>query len=109
MTSSLSDKLRSPRTQDTAQQVVYEDDVAVVLVDSAPSRRSEAWVVPKAQQEAATGVDERTGMHLFKLAMRAAQSLLVSASDEVQVLLEGLTTADPHVLVRVLPRGGTTT
>jgi diadenosine tetraphosphate (Ap4A) HIT family hydrolase len=87
---------------------VYEDEVAVVLVDGAPSRRSEAWVVPKAQHEAAAGVDERTGMHLFKLARRAAQSLLVSASDEVQVLLEGLKSADPYVLVRVLPRSGST-
>jgi hypothetical protein len=97
MSSSLSDR---------AQKVVYEDDVAVVLVDGAPSKRTQAWVVPKARRTTA-GVDERTGMHLFKLGMRAAQSLLMSASDEVQVLLEGLTTADPHVLVRILPRGST--
>jgi hypothetical protein len=99
------DRVRRSRSADAAQQVVYEDEVAVVLVDSARSKRTQAWVVPKVVREEPAGVDERTGMHLFKLGMRAAQSLLMSASDEVQVLLEGLTTADPHVLVRILPRG----
>jgi diadenosine tetraphosphate (Ap4A) HIT family hydrolase len=85
---------------------VYEDDVALVLVDGTPARRGQAWVIPKAHVSGLPALDERTGMHLFKLGMRAALSLGGTPGDDVQVLLEGDVAAkDPHVHVRVSRRG----
>lgn len=84
---------------------VYEDEVALVLVDGAPARRGEAWVIPKAHYNGLSDLDERTGLHLFKLGMRAALSLGGTPGDDVQVLLEGDVAAkDPHVHVRVCRR-----
>lgn len=85
---------------------VYEDDVALVLVDGAPSRRGTAWVIPKSHYSGLSDLDERTGLHLFKLGMRAALSLGGTPGDDVQVLLEGdPADTNPHVHVRVRRRG----
>ena len=106
MTCPLCDWAEAGRGPEVGSELVYADDVAVVLVDSAPSRRRQAWVIPKAHYRALSDMDERTGLHLFKLGMRAALSLGVGEGEELQVLLEGATPApDAHVHVRVYPRG----
>ena len=83
-------------------QTVYEDDVAVVLVDAARARRGQAWVIPKTHYAALDDMDERTGVHLIKLGMRAAASLGTQADEALEVLLESETSAaNSHVHVRV--------
>jgi diadenosine tetraphosphate (Ap4A) HIT family hydrolase len=82
---------------------VYEDDVATVLVESAPGRRGQALIIPKHHIRTLVELDERTGMHLFKLGMRAALSL-GSRDEALQVLLESPPNAgDFHVHLRIAP------
>jgi diadenosine tetraphosphate (Ap4A) HIT family hydrolase len=82
---------------------VYEDDVATVLVDSAPGRRGQALIIPKHHIRTLLELDERTGMHLFKLGMRAALSL-GSEDEALQVSLESAPNAhDSHVHLRIAP------
>jgi diadenosine tetraphosphate (Ap4A) HIT family hydrolase len=105
MTCPLCDWAEAGHGPEVGSELVYADEVAVVLVDSAPGRRREAWVIPKAHYSTLSDMDERTGQHLFKLGMRAALSLGVGSGDDLQVLLEGTTpAADAHVHVRVYPR-----
>src|SRR5687767_1331531 len=97
MTCALCEWVRDPRGPSSAGRSVYEDEVALVLVDSAPSRRGQAWVIPKAHYRGLSDLDERTGMHLFKLGMRAALSLGATPGEDLQVLLDGDVAArDPH-------------
>ncbi len=105
MTCALCDRVEAARASDRSGRPVYDDDVAVVLVDGDPARRRQAWVIPKAHYRALEELDEPTGVHLLKLGMRAALSLGASADDELQVLLEGSAAeVDAHVHVRVRPR-----
>lgn len=102
MTCALCEWVRDPRGLGAGGRSVYEDDVATVLVDSAPARRSEAWVIPKAHYRGLSELDPRTGMHLLKLGRRAALALGVPAGDDVQVALDDDAGHDePHVHVRV--------
>lgn len=105
MTCALCDLVRHPRGLRSGEHPVYEDEVAMVLVDSAPARREQALVIPKAHYRVLSELDERTGMHLVKLGMRAAKSLGMSQGGDVQVLLEGDAEGEEgeetHVHVRV--------
>jgi diadenosine tetraphosphate (Ap4A) HIT family hydrolase len=99
--------VRDPRGRGSGNRSVYEDEVALVLV--APSQRAEAWVIPKQHQSGLSDLDDRMGLHLFKLGMRAALSLGGTPGDDLQVVLERDGAArDPHVHVRVRrkARGG---
>jgi diadenosine tetraphosphate (Ap4A) HIT family hydrolase len=105
MTCSLCERVDAASAAGESSPPVYEDEIAIVLVDSAPARRQEAWVIPKTHYSALTEMDERTGVHLVKLGMRAALSLGAASDDELEVLLESATEdADSHVHVRVYPR-----
>jgi diadenosine tetraphosphate (Ap4A) HIT family hydrolase len=102
MSCALCQWVREPLAHGAGERPVYEDDLAIVLVEGAPGRRGEALVIPKAHYRAVSELDERTGLHLLKLGMRAALSLGASAEDDVHVLLDSAQeTADPHVHVRV--------
>jgi diadenosine tetraphosphate (Ap4A) HIT family hydrolase len=105
MTCSLCERVDAASAASENSQPVYEDEIAVVLVDSAPARRQQAWVIPKTHYRALTEMDESTGIHLVKLGMRAALSLGAAPDDELEVLLESATAdAESHVHVRVYPR-----
>ena len=107
MSCALCELVRDPRGLGAGGRSVYEDDVATVLVDSAPSRREQAWVIPKAHYRALAELDERTSVHLLKLGMRAARALGMSAASDVRVLIEGEAKGEePHVHVRVCRAGG---
>ena len=105
MSCALCELVRDPHGLGTAAygRSVYEDDVATVLVDGAPARRGQAWVIPKAHVRGVSDLDERTGKHLLKLGRRAALSLgLAATEEEVQVSLEDDGAGDDrHVRVRV--------
>jgi diadenosine tetraphosphate (Ap4A) HIT family hydrolase len=106
MTCALCDRVGAASAANENSQPVYEDEVAIVLVDSAPARRQQAWVIPKTHYRALADMDERTGVHLIKLGMRAARSLGADTDDELEVLMESATAdADSHVHVRVYPKG----
>jgi diadenosine tetraphosphate (Ap4A) HIT family hydrolase len=96
--------VRDPKERGSGgNRTVYEDEVALVLV--APSRRGQAWVIPKAHYKGVSDLDERTNSHLLKLGMRAALSLGGTPGADLQVLFEGDVAAkDSHVHVRVISR-----
>ena len=103
MSCALCQRVREPLAHGAGERPVYEDELAIVLVESAPARRGQAWVIPKAHYRAVTELDEQTGLHLLKLGMRAALSLGVSAEDDVHVVLEGTAEdSEPHLHVRVM-------
>ncbi len=98
-------KMIAKRPPDDAVSWVYEDELAVVLVDAAPSQRRHALVVPRVHCAALEDLGERTSVHLLKLGLRAARSLGVSPEDTLQVLLEGPSEGEGnHVHVRVSAR-----
>ena len=106
MSCALCELLRDPRGYGAGSHSVYEDEVATVLVDSAPARRQQALVIPKAHYRALAELDEHTSVHLLKLGMRAARSLGMSAASDVRVMIEGDTPGtEPHVHVRVCRAG----
>ena len=97
--------VRDPDGRGSGSRAVYEDEVALVLV--APSRRAQAWVIPKAHCPGVADLDEQTGLHLFKLGMRAALSLGGTPGEDLQVLLERDDASKaPHVHVRVCRKSG---
>ncbi len=55
--------------------VVYEDDRVMAFMDINPVNQGHVLVVPKAHMPLLTDMDEETGAHLFKIAMRLAQAL----------------------------------
>jgi len=102
MSCALCQWVREPLAHGAGERPVYEDELAMVLVESAPARRGQAWVIPKAHYRAVSELDEHTGLHLLKLGMRAARALGAAAGD-VQLLIEGpAADSDPHVHVRVI-------
>jgi diadenosine tetraphosphate (Ap4A) HIT family hydrolase len=102
MSCALCNWVRDPRGLGAGGRSVYEDDVATVLVDSAPARRAQAWVIPKAHTRGLAELDARTGQHLLKLGRRAALSLGLSPGEDLEVSLDDDTAHDePHVHVVV--------
>lgn len=55
--------------------VIYEDDIVVVFLDIAPVNPGHAMVVPKIHVPSLADMDERTGMHLFKITQRTAAAI----------------------------------
>jgi diadenosine tetraphosphate (Ap4A) HIT family hydrolase len=103
MTCALCKWVSEPRAHGAGEPPVYEDELAMVMVESAPARRGQAWVIPKAHYRAVSELDEQTGLHLLKLGMRAARALGAADGEDVQLLFEGpAAAADPHVHVRVV-------
>jgi diadenosine tetraphosphate (Ap4A) HIT family hydrolase len=103
MSCALCQWVHEPLAHGAGERPVYEDELAMVLVESAPARRGQAWVIPKVHYRAVSELDEQTGLHLLKLGMRAARALGAAAGDDVQLLLEGATAAsETHVHVRVV-------
>jgi diadenosine tetraphosphate (Ap4A) HIT family hydrolase len=108
MSCALCERVDAATASQQGERPVYADEVAVVLVSPAPARRKEAWVIPRTHYRALAELDEKTGVHLIKLGMRAALSLGTRADDQLEVLLESAPldrgSPDSHVHVRVYPR-----
>ena len=58
-----------------AASIVYEDDQVVALLDIAPVNPGHILVIPKQHFANLADLDESTGMHLFKVAQRMAQTI----------------------------------
>ena len=55
--------------------IIYEDDVALVLMTIKPVNPGHAMVIPKKHYASMGEMDEQTGSHLFKITMRTAQAI----------------------------------
>ncbi len=60
---------------DVERSLVYEDDVAAVVMDLMPVNRGHALVLPKRHATDLGELDEEVGGHLFKVGMRTAATL----------------------------------
>lgn len=58
--------------------IVYEDDIAMAFMDIRPINKGHVLVVPKAHYAYLHELDEVTGAHLFKIAMRIDRALRAS-------------------------------
>ena len=91
------------------RSVAYEDDRAVAVMDLNPVNEGHLFVLPRAHAELLGELDDETGAHLFRVAMRLAAALR-----RTEIRCEGvnLFLADgeaagqeiPHVHLHVLPR-----
>jgi histidine triad (HIT) family protein len=89
--------------------VAYEDDVAIALMDLYPVNPGHVLIVPRQHAALMEDVDEETGAHVFRLAMRMQQAIRRSG-----VRCEGINVfvADgeaafqdvPHFHLHVIPR-----
>jgi len=108
MSCAMCKRVDAASARDEGVRPVYADEVAVVLVDAAPARRKQALVIPRTHYRALTELDEKTGVHLIKLGMRAALSLDARPEDDLEVRLESAQLEaggdDTHVHVRVYAR-----
>ena len=55
--------------------IVYQDDVVIAIMDIRPVNPGHLIVIPKQHVAYIDDMDENTGMHLFKIAMRLEQSI----------------------------------
>ena len=60
--------------------VVYEDETALAFLDIQPVNPGHTLIVPKSHAALLADLDEATGAHLFKLAMRIAAALRRSSA-----------------------------
>jgi histidine triad (HIT) family protein len=58
--------------------IVYEDDVALAFLDIQPVNSGHTLIIPKHHAVFLGNLDEATGAHLFKIAMRIAAALRCS-------------------------------
>jgi histidine triad (HIT) family protein len=60
----------------TAQSsTVYADDAVVAFMDIQPVNEGHVLIVPRAHTANLSGLDEQTGAHLFRVAMRLTEAL----------------------------------
>ena len=57
---------------------VYEDEIVVAFMDIMPVNPGHVLVVPKAHFQELSDMDEETGAHLFRIAMRVEKALRAS-------------------------------
>jgi histidine triad (HIT) family protein len=55
--------------------IVYEDDIVIALMDIQPVNTGHLMIIPKKHVAEMSEMDEDTGMHLFKIAMRLNQAI----------------------------------
>ena len=55
--------------------IVYQDDLVIAVMDIHPVNPGHLMVIPKHHIASMDEMDENTGMHLFKIAMRLQQSI----------------------------------
>jgi diadenosine tetraphosphate (Ap4A) HIT family hydrolase len=55
--------------------VVYEDDTCLAVLDIRPVTAGHTLVIPKRHAACLADLDEETGAHLFRVAMRLAQAI----------------------------------
>jgi histidine triad (HIT) family protein len=55
--------------------IVYQDDVVIVVMDIHPVNTGHLMVIPKQHIAYMSEMDEDTGMHLFRIAMRLEQAI----------------------------------
>jgi histidine triad (HIT) family protein len=55
--------------------IVHEDDLSLTFLDIRPVNPGHLLVVPKRHLRSLANLDESTGAHLFRIAMRAASAL----------------------------------
>ncbi|MFQ5908423.1 MAG: HIT family protein [Thermoplasmata archaeon] len=89
--------------------VVYEDDRVVALMDISPVNPGHLFVIPREHAPYMADVDEETGGHLFRVAMRLAESLRASGlrCEGINLFLadgEAAFQEVPHVHLHVFPR-----
>jgi diadenosine tetraphosphate (Ap4A) HIT family hydrolase len=59
--------------------IVYEDEVALAFLDIQPVNPGHTLIIPKRHGTFLADLDEATGAHLFKIAMRIAAALRCSS------------------------------
>lgn len=89
--------------------VVYEDEVALAIMDIRPVNPGHILVIPRRHSGFLAEMDEATGMHLFTIAMRMAQALRRSGlrCEGINLFLadgEAAFQEVLHVHLHVLPR-----
>jgi len=55
--------------------IVYQDDLVIAIMDIQPVNPGHLMVIPKHHIASMDEMDENTGMHLFRIAMRLEQSI----------------------------------
>src|SRR6476620_6985523 len=54
---------------------VYEDDIVLAFMDTAPVNPGHVLVIPKKHFTYMADMDEETGMHLFRITMRLEKAI----------------------------------
>jgi len=88
---------------------VYEDDLAIAVMDIQPINPGHLFISPKKHVEFMSELDEELGAHMFKIAMKLANALRKSElkCDGVNLFLADGEVAGqeiPHVHLHVVPR-----
>lgn len=88
---------------------VYEDNLALAFMDISPVVRGHLLVVPKQHYTCLSDMDEETGAHLFRVAMRLQQGLRASGikCDGINLFLADGEAAGQevgHVHLHIFPR-----
>jgi histidine triad (HIT) family protein len=89
--------------------IVYSDEKVLAFMDIQPVNPGHALVIPKAHVARLSGLDEETGAHLFRIAMRVADGVKRSGvkCEGVNLLLSDGEAAFQevfHVHLHVIPR-----
>ena len=89
--------------------VVYSDDNVLAFMDIQPVNPGHVLVIPKAHAAGLSNLDEETGGHMFKVAMRVAEGIRKSGvrCEGVNLLLSDGEAAFQeifHVHLHVIPR-----
>jgi len=89
--------------------VVYSDEKVLVFMDARPVNPGHVLVIPKAHVAGLADLDEETGAHMFKVAMRIAHGVKHSGvkCEGVNLLLSDGKAAFQeifHVHLHVIPR-----
>lgn len=89
--------------------IVFEDENAVAVMDIQPLTPGHVLVLPREHAAGLSDLDERTGAHLFKIALRTQRALRGSGlrCDGVNLFLADGEAAGQevfHVHLHVLPR-----
>ena len=93
----------------TPADVVYSDDSVLAFMDIQPVNPGHVLIIPKAHTAGLSNLDEETGGHMFKIAMRLAEGIKKSGvrCEGVNLLLSDGEAAFQeifHVHLHVIPR-----
>jgi len=89
--------------------VVYSDEKTMALMDIQPVNQGHTLIVPKVHSAHLSDLDEETGSHMFKIAMRVSQALRESGvkCEGINLFLADGEVAGQeifHVHMHVIPR-----